>query len=125
MLSHVMLGSNDLPRATRFYDAVLGLLGEKQLMNFGTTFIYGVDKPSVAICKPYDGAAASVGNGTMVAFLAATRGLVDEVYAKALEMGGSDEGKPGVRGAEAQGFYAAYFRDPDGNKLCIYRVGPA
>jgi catechol 2,3-dioxygenase-like lactoylglutathione lyase family enzyme len=125
MLSHAMFGSNDLPRAVAFYDAVLGLLGAKQVATFGTTVVWGVDAPQLAVGAPFDGQPASHGNGTMIAFTAPTRDLVDQVHAKALAMGGSDEGAPGLRGPEANGFYAAYFRDPDGNKLCVYRAGPA
>jgi len=125
MLSHAMFGSNDLPRAVAFYDAVLALLGAKQLMTFGTTVVWGVDAMQFAVCAPFNGEPATAGNGTMVALTAPTRAVVDQVHARALELGGSDEGAPGLRGAEANGFYAAYFRDPDGNKLCIYRAGPA
>jgi catechol 2,3-dioxygenase-like lactoylglutathione lyase family enzyme len=125
MLSHVLFGSNDLPRATTFYDAVLGLIGARQLMKFGTTIVWGTTAPALAICTPYDGAPATHGNGTMVALNAPTRELVDQMHAKALDMGGTDEGAPGLRGNEANGFYAAYFRDPDGNKLCVFRAGPA
>jgi catechol 2,3-dioxygenase-like lactoylglutathione lyase family enzyme len=125
MLSHVMFGSNDVPRATAFYDAVLGVIGARQLMNFGTTIVWGTTAPALAICQPYDRKPATHGNGTMVALNAPTRDLVDQLHAKALEMGGTDEGAPGIRGEEARGFYAAYFRDPDGNKLMVYRAGPA
>jgi len=77
----------------------------------------------LAIGKPYDGQDATVGNGTMVALAADTREQVDQVYAKAIELGGADEGAPGSRGPEQMGFYGAYFRDPDGNKLCVFKMG--
>ncbi|RZM31344.1 MAG: VOC family protein, partial [Sphingomonas sp.] len=73
--------------------------------------------------KPYDGAAATAGNGTMVALAADSREQVDQVYAKAIELGGADEGAAGTRGPEEMGFYGAYFRDPDGNKLCVFKMG--
>jgi catechol 2,3-dioxygenase-like lactoylglutathione lyase family enzyme len=125
MLSHAMFGSNDLPRAVAFYDAVLELLGAKQVATFGTTVVWGVHAPQLAVGAPFNGQPATSGNGTMVALTAPTRAVVDQVHAKALELGGSDEGAPGIRGTEANGFYAAYFRDPDGNKVCVYRAGPA
>ncbi len=124
MLSHAMFGSNDLPRSVAFYDAVLGALGARQLMTFGTTVVWGLKAPQLAVCAPFNGQPATPGNGTMVALNAPTRALVDQVHATALEMGGADEGAPGLRGAEENGFYAAYFRDPDGNKLCVYKAGP-
>ena len=78
----------------------------------------------LAVGVPHDGNPATFGNGTMIALPAKTRAIIDACYAKALELGGSDEGAPGVRGPNPDGFYAAYVRDPDGNKLCLFRVGP-
>ena len=75
--------------------------------------------------KPWDGAPATSGNGSMLALQAQTREQVRSAHAKALQLGGANEGDPGVRGPEEEGFYGAYFRDPDGNKICIYRIGPA
>jgi catechol 2,3-dioxygenase-like lactoylglutathione lyase family enzyme len=118
MLSHVMLGSTDMDRSTAFYDAVLAPLGAKHVMQFGSTIVWGTDKPSVAVGYPHDGKKATNGNGTMVALVAPGRDIVDAVHALALQYGGTDEGAPGPRGN--QGFYAGYFRDPDQNKLCIY-----
>jgi len=125
MLSHVMVGTNDMPKAVAYYDELLTLLGAKTIMQFPNTTVWGVGAPQFAVCRPFDGAPATVGNGTMVALSAPSRAQVDAFYAKALALGGTDEGAPGVRGEEAHGFYAAYFRDLDGNKLCVYRVGPA
>lgn len=80
----------------------------------------------LGITPPYNGEAASAGNGTMIALVLDERAKVDTLHAKALELGGADEGAPGVRGDEGeQAFYGAYFRDPDGNKLCAFRIGPA
>jgi catechol 2,3-dioxygenase-like lactoylglutathione lyase family enzyme len=116
MIGYVTLGTNDLPRAARFYDAIAGELGVDRFMEGDTHIAWGVAGASagVAVTKPFDGRAASVGNGTMVALEAKDPAQVDRLHAIALEHGGSDEGAPGVRGG---GFYAAYFRDPDGNKL--------
>ena len=123
MIGYAMLGSNDLPRALGFYDELLAVLGG-QRMYAGETFqTYGVTAPVLGICKPYDGGPATPGNGTMIALTAETRAKVDEAHAKALALGGKDEGAPGIRGGEGSDFYAAYFRDLDGNKLCVFKVG--
>jgi predicted lactoylglutathione lyase len=98
-------------------------------MKFSESFIvYGVsmDKTAIAITKPYNGGSATGGNGNMAAIVVDERAKVDALHAKALALGGSCEGPPGLRGEEGpMAFYAAYFRDPDGNKLCAYRMGPA
>ncbi len=127
MIGYSMLGTNDLAKAGAFYDALLGEIGIKRLMEFPRGPAYGLswDKPMLAITLPFDGAPATVGNGSMVALAAGTRANVEALHAKALEQGGTCEGPPGVRGPEESGFYAAYFRDLDGNKLCAYAVGPA
>ena len=130
MIGYATLGTNDLPRALDFYDAVIGALGGRRLMTMPdargfTLYGAGRDRPMLAITRPYDGQPASVGNGTMVALLMDSRVQVDAVYAAAMAAGGSDEGAPGVRGGAAgQEFYGGYFRDPDGNKFCAYRSGP-
>jgi catechol 2,3-dioxygenase-like lactoylglutathione lyase family enzyme len=121
MLSHVMLGSNDMARSTAFFDAVLAPLGAQQVAKFGSTIVWGTDKPALAVGQPHDGKAATNGNGTMVALAAPDTAVVDQVHALALAQGGEDEGAPGPRGGGD--FYAAYFRDPDGNKLCVYHWG--
>ncbi|MGF7146788.1 putative lactoylglutathione lyase [Sphingomonas zeicaulis] len=85
-----------------------------------------MDQPMFGVTRPYDEKDATIGNGTMIALVASERPTVDALYTRALELGGSCEGGPGVRGEEGeQAFYAAYFRDLDGNKLCAFRVGPA
>ena len=128
MIGYVMLGTNDVPRAKAFYDPILGLFGASVLAAYSSDnrvfYSAGAGQPMIAITKPHDGSAASVGNGTMVALPATTRALVDQAYAKAIAAGGADEGAPGVRGPNPNGFYGAYFRDPDGNKICLFRVGP-
>jgi catechol 2,3-dioxygenase-like lactoylglutathione lyase family enzyme len=128
MIGYTTLGSNDLDRALAFYDGVLALLGGKRVMTMPdargfTLYGSGRGKPMLAITRPYDGQPASAGNGTMVALGAASRELVDIVHTRAIELGAADDGAPGSRGTEAMNFYAAYFRDPDGNKLCVYKAG--
>jgi len=128
MIGYVTVGTNDLEKACAFYSALLGTVGAKELMRFesgATIFGPSFQQPSVCVLRPFDGNPASVGNGMMVAFSAGSRAKVDELHAKALQLGGSCEGKPGLRGPdEPNGFYAAYFRDLDGNKLCAFHVGP-
>jgi catechol 2,3-dioxygenase-like lactoylglutathione lyase family enzyme len=122
MIGYATLGTNNLGRAQAFYDALLAEIGAKRLMELPQGFtMYGVrlDRPALAITPPYDGKEAAPGNGNMLAIVLKDRAQVDALYQKALALGGSDEGKPGVRGEEgSQAFYAAYFRDPDGHKLC-------
>jgi len=125
MIGYAMLGTNDLARATAFYDALLATLGAKPMFPTGNGMVYGVDGPALGITRPFDGGTATPGNGTMVALSASDRASVDAAHAKALALGGVDEGAPGLRGDTSHGFYAAYFRDLDGNKLCVFRVGPA
>ena len=117
MIGYVTLGTNDLERAAAFYDALLAEIGASRIMEFDTFIAWAVDpdKPGLALTRPFDGKAATVGNGVMVALAVGSRDKVDAVHAKALALGGKDEGAPGPRGDS--GFYAGYFRDPDGNKL--------
>jgi catechol 2,3-dioxygenase-like lactoylglutathione lyase family enzyme len=121
MLAYATLGTRDLAKAAAFYDAVLAPLGAKRFMEEPDYFIaWGNSEQGagLGITYPFDKQQATVGNGCMVALGAASREQVDAVYAKALELGGSDEGAPGQR---SPGFYGAYFRDLDGNKLnCCY-----
>jgi catechol 2,3-dioxygenase-like lactoylglutathione lyase family enzyme len=128
MIGYVMLGTNDVARAKAFYDPIVTILGGSVLAAYSSDnrvfYSAGAGQPMFAIGKPYDGGKASAGNGTMVALPGKTRAIVDAAYAKAVAAGGKDEGKPGVRGPNPDGFYGAYFRDPDGNKLCIFRIGP-
>ena len=117
MIGYVTLGSNDVPRAAKFYDELLALLGAKRFMEGDNFIAWAVapDKPGIGITRPYDGRPATVGNGSMTALIVLEPKQVDAVHRKALELGGKDEGAPGPRGEG--GFYAAYFRDLDGNKL--------
>jgi len=132
MIGYTTLGTNDIVAARGFYDGLLALLGAKRIMEFGDELggftMWGVswDKPGLALTLPYDRNPAVAGNGNMVALTVDTRAMVDAVYAKALDLGGTDEGAPGLRGEEGpQAFYGAYFRDPERNKVCVFRLGPA
>jgi catechol 2,3-dioxygenase-like lactoylglutathione lyase family enzyme len=122
-----MLGTNDLPKASAFYDGLFETIGVGRLMEFPKGPAYGLswDKPMLGISIPYDDRPATAGNGTMVALAAGSRANVEALHARALALGGSCEGPPGIRGEESMGFYGAYFRDLDGNKLCAFHVGPA
>jgi catechol 2,3-dioxygenase-like lactoylglutathione lyase family enzyme len=126
MIGYVTLGTNDLLRARAFYDALLSEIGVKRLMEFGdrgSGWAASLDQPMLCVFKPYDGRPATVGNGVMVGLSAGSRETVDRMHAKALELGGTDEGKPGLRAEGGDGFYAAYFRDLDGNKLDVFCYG--
>jgi predicted lactoylglutathione lyase len=126
MIGYVILGTNDLPRARSFYDALLAEMGVKRMMEFGergSAWAAAMDKPMLCIMTPYDRRPATVGNGVMVGIAADSRDQVDRIHRKALELGGTDEGPPGLRPEGGEGFYAAYFRDLDGNKLDVFSYG--
>jgi len=129
MIGYITVGSNDLEKSRAFYDALMPVIGAGRIMEFGDNFTMygtGLGKPGLAVCKPHDGNAATAGNGNMASIACDSRARVDALYAKAMELGGSCEGPPGVRGEEGpQAFYGAYFRDPDGKKLAAFRIGPA
>ena len=122
MIGYTTFGTNDLKRAAGFYDALLAELGAKRAMEMETFIAWATapNTPMVAIIKPFDKQPATVGNGVMVALLASSKEQVDKIHAKALALGGKDEGAPGPRGP---GFYAGYFRDLDGNKLNAFFIG--
>ncbi|MDR3513930.1 MAG: VOC family protein [Caulobacteraceae bacterium] len=121
MIGYATVGSNDLEKAKTFYDVVLAELGGKRTMTMDRMQGYGSGGGAMlAVCRPYDEQTATCGNGTMVALAAPSRELVDKTYATALANGATDEGAPGLRGGA---FYGAYFRDLDGNKLCVFNMG--
>lgn len=124
MIGYVTFGTNDLERARGFYDALLAVVGIGRIMEFPSGTVWGaaMDKPSLGILKPYNGEAATVGNGAMAALVFDSPEKVNAIYAKAIELGGKDEGPAGPRGDG--GFYAGYFRDLDGNKLNAYCMVP-
>jgi catechol 2,3-dioxygenase-like lactoylglutathione lyase family enzyme len=119
MIGYVTLGTNNLERGAAFYDALLSEIGATRFMEADTFIAWAVtpDQPSLAISKPFNGDPATVGNGVMVALVVETPAQVDALYAKAIELGATDEGAAGPR---EEGFYAGYFRDLDGNKLNFF-----
>ena len=129
MFSHVTLGTNDLKRAAAFYDALLAPLGlvRSKYEDDGQAEGVGWIEPDRTLPtfyahETFDGREATVGNGTMVAFLAQSRTVVDQAFRSGLAAGGSDEGEPGERPHYGKGYYGAYLRDPDGNKVhVVYR----
>lgn len=122
MFSHVTVGVNDLPGALAFYGpfcAALGLV-PKFVDPDGAGWMHpAADRPLFVVTLPFDGQAASPGNGAMVAFLAASRAQVESTYQLACALGATDEGAPGLRPQYHANYYGAYLRDPEGNKLCI------
>lgn len=119
MLLYITLGTNDLPAAKRFYDAALPTLGLTLRAEETDEVGYGLPAPARIqfwVTRPYNGAPATVGNGSMPALIAPTRAAVDAFHAAGLAAGGTDEGTPGLRPYGAH-FYACYLRDPDGNKI--------
>lgn len=124
MLSVARYGTNDLARATAFYDEISALLGAQRVIARDNLVAYkSADGGMFLIGLPLIGQ-ANVGNGTQIGFAAPSRAVVNAVYAKAMELGGTCEGPPGVRGPDGpSGFYATYFRDLDGNKVMVMRVG--
>jgi catechol 2,3-dioxygenase-like lactoylglutathione lyase family enzyme len=117
VLSHVSLGTNDFARAKAFYDAVLGTLQIGCVMDFPGGAGYGRAFPEFWIQSPHDGGRASAGNGVHICFLATSMDEVNAFHAKALELGGRDDGAPGYRPEYSQNYYGAFVRDLDGNKV--------
>ncbi len=127
VISHTTLGVADLPRALKFYAPLMEALGlrlkffEQEWAGWRSP---DSERPLFIIGRPFDGRAASAGNGQMIALLASSSEMVDRCHALALANGGSNEGRPGLRPAYHPNYYGAYFRDPDGNKLCVCRHEP-
>jgi catechol 2,3-dioxygenase-like lactoylglutathione lyase family enzyme len=123
MNNYVTLGANDAEVSNAFYDAVLATIGWKSHMGFPGWRAYSKDGAgaglTVWVCKPFNGEPASAGNGSMLAFAAANHAEVDAFHAAAMAHGGSDEGPPGLRPDYGPTWYAAYLRDPTGNKLAV------
>jgi catechol 2,3-dioxygenase-like lactoylglutathione lyase family enzyme len=122
MIGYVTLGTNDLARAAKFYDAIAAEMGTGRMMDFETFIAWGSPggAAGIGLTKPHDGNAATIGNGVMVALEAKDKDQVHRLYDIALANGGTCEGPPGPRGDT---FYAGYFRDPDGNKLNAFIMG--
>ena len=124
MLAYATLGSNQLENAKTFYDALMPVFGFAPMMDHGSGGrIYTGKNTMFAVVGPFDGQVATVGNGTMIGFLAESREQVDHFHATALALGGTDEGAPGPRGPEEVQTYMAYARDLDGNKICAFFFG--
>ena len=130
MFSYVCLGTRDLARASRFYDATMATLGLSRCdvsgesgwdgwLGWGTYERHGASEMALWVCRPFNGEPATAGNGTMVGLVATSWAQVDAFHAAALANGGTSEGAPGLRLHYQPDFYAAYVRDPDGNKLAI------
>ena len=124
MFSHINIGINDFDQASRFYAGLMEMLGHKPRFADAQKGWAGWQpaeggRPLFLIALPFDGKPASPGNGQMVAFLAASRKIVDLAHAYAIAQGGADEGAPGLRPHYHPNYYGAYFRDPEGNKLCV------
>jgi catechol 2,3-dioxygenase-like lactoylglutathione lyase family enzyme len=122
MIGYVTMGTNDLARAATFYDAIAAELGVSRMMEFDNFIAWGKEGggAGIGLTRPFDGNPATVGNGVMVALEARDAEQVQRLHAIALANGGTCEGPPGPRG---EGFYAGYFRDPDGNKLNAFIMG--
>ena len=122
MIGYVTLGTNNFDDAARFYDELLGSIGAGRFMESDKFIAWATSpgSPAISITKPYDGKEATVGNGMMVAIVVDSKDKVDALHAKAMELGGADEGAPGQRW---DNFYAGYFRDLDGNKLNAFFFG--
>lgn len=123
MIAYTTIGTNDLARATQFYDALLAEVGGGRAMDLGRFIGYaaGEGQPMFAVCVPENEKEATPGNGAMIALAAENPAAVDGLHAKAMELGASDEGAPGLRG---DAFYLAYVRDLDGNKLAFFTPAP-
>jgi len=122
MIGYVTLGTNNIKRATAFYDELLAVMGAGRFMEVEDVFVawaVAPDKPGISVTKPFDGNPATVGNGMMVALAVDSKEMVHKIYDKAIELGGKDEGPAGPRGDQ---FYAGYFRDLDGNKLNVFCI---
>lgn len=123
MIAYTMVGTKDLEKAQRLYDPLFAEMGWDVCWKDDSCVSYGkeddLDFPRFFVNYPFNGQAASVGNGTMTAFQLAAPKQVDKLHEIAMTNGGSDEGAPGYRPQYGEGFYAAYVRDRDGNKLAF------
>jgi len=121
MIGYTTIGVSDMDSACEFYGPLLAELGATQLIGMDRIKFYGTgpDAPMIAICEPYNEEAPHSGNGNMIAIPGGDRAGVDRLYAKAMELGATDDGAPGER---LPIFYGAYVRDADGNKLCFYEM---
>jgi lactoylglutathione lyase len=124
MFSHIFIGTNDFEKALRFYTPLMEVLGNAlrfcdRARPWAGWQSHPDPRPLFLIGAPHDGNRHEAGNGQMAAFLVSSRAAVLDAYRVALENGGSPEGAPGLRPAYHEHYYAAYFKDPEGNKLCV------
>ena len=131
MLSYVTIGANDIQRSERFYSAILCPLGYERREQLNAVVYSLPDAPNhyngpgaIYVKIPYDGRDATVGNGSMLAFTAATQKLVRDLHAAGRQAGGSDEGAPGFRNDYSAQFYVGYLRDDVGNKVALFCNNP-
>lgn len=125
MITYAVVGTNDVSKSLPFYDALLDMIGINRMFdhpNGGALYGKG-GKTTFGVLTPFNGEQATVGNGTMAGFELESREQVSQFHAKAIELGGVNEGDPGLRGPEEMGFFYSYFRDPEGNKLCAFKIG--
>jgi predicted lactoylglutathione lyase len=124
MITTTRFGTRDLASAKAFWSVIAPMVGAAQIYDRENLIAFkGADGGMLLIGVPFQGE-HEAGNGNMAGFQAPSRADVDAIHARALELGGKDEGAPGIRGDDPNGFYGAYFRDPDGNKLAVFRFGP-
>ena len=117
IISHISIGTNNFDRAVVFYDKVLSTLGCKQIMKHPGAVAYGKEFPEFWVQTPYDGAPATVGNGSHIGFIANTKEAVHEFHEAALSLGGKDDGAPGPRPDYGEAYYGCFIKDLDGNKI--------
>lgn len=126
MIGYVTVGTNDIEKASAYYDSLLAGIGASRSMDMDTFKVWSNGgEAAFSITLPFNQEAATVGNGVMVAIALDSPATVDKMHAKAIELGGTDEGAPGPRGGDDSGFYAGYFRDLDGNKLNFFHFNQA
>lgn len=123
MIGYATIGVSDMGKAKQFYTELLSEIDAKLLMDMGRLALIGrsMEEPMLAVCIPYDKEDPSPGNGNMIAIHPGSKELIDRLHAKALELGATSDGAPGVRIPDV--FYGAYIRDPDGNKIAFYELG--
>ena len=124
MIAYTIVGTKDAAKSLAFYDALLGELGGKRAVEVDRVTLYAGTEgtPFFGVAEPANGEPATCGNGSMIALGASSEAEVDRLYAKAIELGGTDDGAPGPRENKGLKFYAGYFRDPDGNKLNFFHM---
>ena len=121
MLGYVTIGANDFNGALQFYDSLIAEIGGKRVFESPTGQFYGFTEGTLlGVLRTHNGKPASGGNGSMLAFKVSSPEDVDRVYGRAIGLGAVDDGRPGPRGE--RGFYGSYFRDADGNKICVYHM---